>query len=392
MHAIADPKFRRVCWRCRRPRSVCWCAQLVPVESQTRVVFLQHPRESRVPISTCRMAHLSLPNSELHVGLGARGNSALEAVCAEGDAAVLFPSSQALDVSTLRKPPKVLLVVDGTWSNAKKVVEKCPLLSALPRLKFFPVRPGAYRIRKEPAEHCLSTIEAVAQVLELLERAPGRFTPMLRAFDAMVEGQLRFVDGNGRSSRHRFRRRRNSVADEAISQLRAVAGRLVVVFGEANAWPADDIRRPLPDEPELIQLVSARVQSGERFETLLSPLRPLGPHVPMHLDLPANCFEEAPSRQLALERWAGFLRPDDILLGWGGYCAALLHQEGALNHEFINLRSALSQVSSGRLGSVEACATRLNALLPEGRGRAARRLEALLHVGRAMLLRPALKL
>ena len=56
---------------------VCWCDALKPIDSRTRVVFIQHPRESRVPISTCRMAHRSLPNSELHIGLGAVGDASI---------------------------------------------------------------------------------------------------------------------------------------------------------------------------------------------------------------------------------------------------------------------------------------------------------------------------
>ena len=145
---VAAAAFREVCLRCRRPRSVCWCDAVTQVPSQTHVVFIQHPREAKVPISTCRMAHLSLPNSELHIGLSAVGNPALEALCAKPvGVAVLFPSESAVDIDELTEPPETLVVIDGTWSNAKKVVEKCPLLSKLPRLKFFPEQPGNYRIR-----------------------------------------------------------------------------------------------------------------------------------------------------------------------------------------------------------------------------------------------------
>src|SRR5215470_17057087 len=84
---------RELCLKCRRPASVCWCGALKPMHSPTRVVFVQHPRESRVPISTCRMAHLSLPNSELHVRLNGEGLALAD------DAAVLFPSDGAVKVS-----------------------------------------------------------------------------------------------------------------------------------------------------------------------------------------------------------------------------------------------------------------------------------------------------
>lgn len=384
------PSFRELCLRCRRPRSVCWCHALAPVDSGTRVVFIQHPREARVPVSTCRMAHLSLPNSELHVALKAEGNARLEAVCATPGTAVLFPSESATDVDALTAPPAQLVVVDGTWANAKKVVEKCPVLSKLPRLKFRPEQPGNYRIRKEPAEHCLATIEAVAYVLERLERAPGRFTPMLQVFDAMVEKQLDFIEANGNQSRHLRRlRRRNSVKFDPTAELRAAAERLVVVFGESNAWPLDDPNRPLPDEPELIQVVAGRVRAGASaeaiFSTLLQAKRPLGPRVPLHLDLPREALLAAPPRADAFAALHRFLREDDVLVGWGSYCADLLGKEGALRHHFLDLRNIVSRSWNSRPGSVELLAQRLAVPLPDGQGRAARRLEALREVTRAVL-------
>jgi DTW domain-containing protein len=374
--------YREVCLRCRRPKSVCWCSAVTQVPSQTRVVFIQHPKEAKVPISTCRMAHLSLPNSELHVGLSAVGNPALEALCARPGVAVLFPSESATDVEELAAPPHTLVVVDGTWSNAKKVVEKCPLLSKLPRLKFFPRKPGNYRIRKEPEAHCLATIEAAAFVLERLEKADDRFTPILTAFDAMVERQLSYIQVN-QASRHAGRKRRNSVPFDPVS---AIRGReLVVVFGEANAWPRDDVSRPLPDEPELVQLVAERIFTGERFTRLLRPARPLGPRVAAHLDVEARTILEADGRAEVLEAWKAFAREGELYLGWGGFCRDLLATEGASPKEFLNLRSVVSAQARAPSGSVESIATGWGAVLPEGQGRAMRRLEALAFVTRRLV-------
>ncbi len=378
----AVSEFRELCLRCRRPASVCWCGALTRVPSQTRVVFIQHPREAKVPISTCRMAHLSLPNSELHVGTTAVGDARLEALCREEGVAVLFPSDSAVDVDELSAPPRTLVVVDGTWSNAKKVVEKCPLLSQLPRLKFSPDKPGNYRIRKEPEAHCLATIEATAFVLERLERAPERFTPILTAFDAMVERQLDFI-GRTDGSRHKKKRQRNSARVDPVAPLR---GReLVVVFGEANAWPLCEPSRPLPDEPELVQLVAERISTGERFVRLLRPARPLGPRVPRHLDVEADVIEAAPPRAEVLGDWRRFVREGDVLLGWGRYCADLLAREGQAVDAYLNLRGVVAQLRDAAPGSVEEMATALGGSLSDGQGRAVRRLDALAHVTRAML-------
>jgi DTW domain-containing protein YfiP len=381
---VAETEYREVCLRCRRPRSVCWCDAVTQVPSKTRVVFIQHPREAKVPISTCRMAHLSLPNSELHVGLSAIGNPALEALCAKPGVAVLFPSESATDVDALATPPETLVVVDGTWSNAKKVVEKCPLLSQLPRLKFFPEQPGNYRIRKEPEAHCLATIEATAFVLDRLEKQPGRFTPILSAFDAMVEKQLDFIrDNPSTGSRHKNRKLPHREPVDHAAPLRN--RELVVVFGEANAWPLCDPNRPLPDDPELVQLVAERVSTGERFERLLRPERPLGPRVPRHLDLIAEEIGRADDRKLVLEDWKKFLKPGDLQIGWGSFCSDLLAREGAQPEDFLNLRNVVARLLDAKPGSVEALAESMGVTLPEGKGRALRRLGSLTFVARAVL-------
>ncbi len=383
MESTPEPTFRELCLRCRRPRTVCWCDAVTRVPSQTHVVFLQHPREFKVAVSTCRMAHLSLPNSELHVGTTAVGTPSLEALATQEGVAVLFPSEGAPDVRDLPTPPRTLVVVDGTWANAKKVVTKCPVLSKLPRVAFSPEKPGNYRIRKEPAEHCLSTIEAVAYVLEHLEKQPGGFVPILSVFDAMVEKQLEYVRGNSQRSRHVRKKARNTVRVDPAAELKARADDLVVVFGESNAWPLDDQSRPLPDEPELVQLVALRLTGDAKFQALMVPARPLSPSVPYHLDLPATALTEP--RADALARWKAFVKPSDVLVGWGPFCAALLGQEGLAPATFIDLRAVLARCSSRRPGSVETCAQLLGVELPHGQGRAARRLEALTAVARATL-------
>ena len=380
---VVAAEYREVCLRCRRPRTVCWCDAITQVPSKTHVVFIQHPREAKVPISTCRMAHLSLPNSELHIGLSALGNPALEALCKRRGVAVLFPSESATDVDLLTEAPETLVVVDGTWSNAKKVVEKCPLLSALPRLKFFPDQPGNYRIRKEPEAHCLATIEATAFVLGRLEKSPGRFTPILTAFDAMVEKQLDYIREHPISTRHKNRKLRNTVRVDPTAALRDRC--LVVVFGEANAWPMCDPDRPLPDDPELVQLVAVRLSTGERFERLLKPARPLGPRVPLHLDLLADQIADADDRSTVIAAWKDFIRPGELQLGWGSFCRDLLEREGAAPEEFLNLRSMMARLLDRAPGSVESLALWLGAVLPEGRGRATRRLEALAFATHAAL-------
>src|SRR3954469_859415 len=117
----AEP--RAVCARCRRPESVCYCPHITPLETVTRVVLLQHPREREVPIGTAHMASLCLPNSELHVGVHWRDSAALARALSDPTrpAALLYPGEGAIDI--VQNPPRTpvtLVVVDGTWAQTRK--------------------------------------------------------------------------------------------------------------------------------------------------------------------------------------------------------------------------------------------------------------------------------
>lgn len=80
----------------------------------------------------------------------------------------------------------------GTWVEARKLLRYNRALRALPRVGFVPSVPSAYRIRRAPAPHCWSTIEAVASVLGVLEGDPDRFAPPLVPFQRPVAQQLAY--------------------------------------------------------------------------------------------------------------------------------------------------------------------------------------------------------
>lgn len=337
----------------------------MPVPSSTRVVFLQHPRETRVGVSTCRMAHLSLPGSQLHVTLDPDRQPALAELLAAPDTHLLFPSADAVDVDALASPPRTLVVVDGTWANARKLVGRSALLRALPRLFFRPEFTSNYRIRREPEGHCLSTIEATAHVLERLERAPGRYTPMLSAFERMVAMQLEYVASGAGAARHTRHKppRAPKPAFDHCAPLRAAHDRLVLLHVEPNAWPYRSADAP---PVEAIELRAVRVATGERFTTLLAPRQPLSPRVASNLDLPEAAILAGAPLEATQAAWRAFLGPDAVLGIWGYHALSLLRMEpGWTLAPELDLR-ALWQRSIGRASN-----------LPDGQGRAPRRLAAI---------------
>jgi DTW domain-containing protein len=347
---------RSVCPRCRRPDSVCYCQHLTRIETETRIVLLQHPRERDMPIGTARMAHLSLPNSELLVGFDWENSSALARLLSEPgrQTALLFPGADALDLhETPLAGPLTLVVVDGTWANTKKMVRKNPILANLTRVTFRPARPSEYRIRREPEAQCVSTIEALTYVLGAIEGDAARFEDLLRPFRKMIDMQL-YCKSLRLLPRSRHRRHASLKPSRIPAALRGHADNVVCVVGEANAWPCRDIdhRTAYPDE--LVQWVARRLATGETFEAFARPQHPLSPSTPSHLDVGAATLQSGEELRTLLERWRSFVKQDDIICSWGRYATALFVQSGGyLPASRYDLRLVAKDLSKRNIGSID---------------------------------------
>jgi DTW domain-containing protein len=363
---------RDVCWRCRRPERVCYCEHIPNLPTRTRLVFLQHVRERRMPIGTARMAHLALPNSEFHVGIGFEDNPRVASLAHSPGTFLLFPSPGARELGELLPGElKTLVVVDGTWPLAKKLIRINPVLQAIPKLAFSPSRPGNYRIRMEPAEHCLSTIEAVAEVLGQLEGEPERFCRMLRAFDAMVDWQIEAARTRTGPRRKLLRGPRPSNAQRVAQELGSPPLPLVLAYAESNGAWVEGRRRH-----EIIHLVAFKPSTGERFEALVRPDRPLEPAAAEHSELDPEEIRAGEPRPSACARFEAFVE-GCALASWGPFTLGLLRQ-AAPDLRQLDLRERVIRVLEAKPGGLEEAAVALGGPAPcGGHGRANRRLQAL---------------
>jgi DTW domain-containing protein YfiP len=385
---------RVTCAVCRRPASVCYCRHLRPIETSTRVVLLQHPRERDVAIGTARMASLCLPNSELHVGVHWRGSSALDRALSDPSrpAALLYPGAGAIDV--LRHPPSgpvTLVVVDGTWWQARKVLRENPELAALPRYAFTPPSPSEYRIRKEPAPSFVSTLEALVHVLGALEGDALRFQALLAPFRAMVDAQLACEATHRHApSRHARRPRTEPSPPRAPAILRTHADHVLCVYGEANAWPYRSAERASGCSDELVHWVAQRMTTGEIFDRVLAPRHPVSRATSLHAGLPADVLAGGCSVRELADGWRGFVRDTDLVCSWGHYATCLFARLDSivLPELRLDLRQASRIYASGKVGTLEDFVARLGASAspPAGPGRAHDRLAKITAVARAFAL------
>ncbi len=180
---------RPLCPRCCRPLSHCLCALIPSLDSRTRVLILQHPSEVKHALNTARLAALGLVNAQLCVGEVFADLATL--LQRPGyRSCLLFPGEDAQPIASLPSDlPLQMVVPDGTWRKAAKLLHLNPLLAALPRVTLAEGGVSRYRLRKAPMPGALSTIEAIVQALDSLE-APRQFSELLRPFEALIEGQI----------------------------------------------------------------------------------------------------------------------------------------------------------------------------------------------------------
>src|SRR5262249_2138201 len=112
-----------------------------------------------------RLAHLALPNSEIVEYGGPTGVAVLPPL---GGAHLVFPEGEPATAAPV-PPPAQLVVLDASWSQARRMFHKLPARRGLPILRLPDAPMPAARLRESPAPGRVSTIEAIARALRLVE-------------------------------------------------------------------------------------------------------------------------------------------------------------------------------------------------------------------------------
>ena len=222
------PKFRDLCSACLQPGFSCYCSHVQKFDPKIEFVILIHPIEVRRRIATGRMSHLCLEGSSLIHGQDYSNNLQVNQRIQNpnNQCFILYPHIQSKNLSSLSVAEKsqlinpskktVLFIIDGTWATAKKMLHQSQNLHQLPKLCFSPQKPSTFRVRKQPAEGCYSTIEAIHQVIDLIGDQCGFNTKskehdkLLFVFDKMVERQLYFIEQSNLNPKSYYYSRKRS--------------------------------------------------------------------------------------------------------------------------------------------------------------------------------------
>jgi len=140
------------------------------VAARTEVLLVRHAAEMYRASNTGRLAIMALGGARLY-DYAVRGSAAgvpeLAGVAAAGDTWILYPEGEPLAAP----PPGLsrLIVLDGTWPQARRMMQRIPELRGMPRLALPPPPAPLRRLRRTKEAPEMSTLEAIAQALAWLE-------------------------------------------------------------------------------------------------------------------------------------------------------------------------------------------------------------------------------
>jgi DTW domain-containing protein YfiP len=155
------------CPACLLPDAICICGRIRRVVPVVPIVVVRHARET-FKVSNSGKLVVEVTGARLISHGTTREDTVVDGL---GDSpVVLFPGGRPLEAG---ERPSALVVVDGTWTQARRMRQSIPDLARCPGVSvvFNADRP---RMRTAGAAG-MSTLEAVADALELLgdTEAPG---------------------------------------------------------------------------------------------------------------------------------------------------------------------------------------------------------------------------
>ncbi len=192
------------CPQCRLHLALCLCTEIETVHSRHRLLLIPHENEAKKTTTTGILATRVLHNSAVNVVSGKGGPGAFDGVVFAGGGAgvdvdhalLLFPAPEAEPLADVAQafraagdPPLTLVVPDGTWSETQKMRRLVTGLSALRCVSLPPGPPTIYRLRNEPKDGGLATLEAIHRAFCILD------VDNAAAIDAALMGTFkRFVE------------------------------------------------------------------------------------------------------------------------------------------------------------------------------------------------------
>lgn len=174
---LARGSLMKRCEACLLAPQACICGWQPSLATPVGICLVMHPLEPLKPTNTGRLIADCLPAT--HAFVWSRTETDPQLVQLLGDPQwqpyIVFPGEYAqpgqrvvrklTDQATGKRP--LLVILDATWTQARKMFRKSPCLANLPVLSLRTEQLSRYRLRRSCREEHLCTVEVAAACLAL---------------------------------------------------------------------------------------------------------------------------------------------------------------------------------------------------------------------------------
>ena len=193
---MARRTHQQRCRGCGLIPSRCICERLPRVRLPWPIVGLQHRKEIHKPTNTARLLPRVSEGCSL-VTIALRGRPWSVELLGESPEkfVVLFPSADAAQLDAERLDALAasnhgIILLDGSWRQAGRMVRRAAGVSTLPRVTLPPGGPSRWPARQAPRPDQLCTFEALVRLVALAPHRSGAEAAELeRAYQLLLDGQ-----------------------------------------------------------------------------------------------------------------------------------------------------------------------------------------------------------
>lgn len=162
------------CPLCKIQQSLCFCSEIKTFSCQTSLKVIIHQKEKFLPSNTVNLLQRNFPNLKIYTrGAPLDSVEVPFEISKDHHPLFLYPDEDSIELNqelleSIKKPIE-LIIPDGTWRQAKKMKRREPMLKDIQTVKISGNYKSIYTLRKQKYEYGLSTYEAVAKALEVIE-------------------------------------------------------------------------------------------------------------------------------------------------------------------------------------------------------------------------------
>ncbi|MDD1791680.1 DTW domain-containing protein [Enterovibrio sp. ZSDZ42] len=163
------------CIHCMVVERLCICAERRTLATHAGFLLVMYDDEVLKPSNTGRLIADTVKDTFAYIWSRKQPNEEMLALIKDPrwQPFVVFPGQYADEQRVVSQPVlqegkrPLFIMIDGTWSEAKKIFRKSPWLDTIPVLSIKPDAQSRYQMREAAGECQLATAEVAARVLEL---------------------------------------------------------------------------------------------------------------------------------------------------------------------------------------------------------------------------------